>query len=135
MTGLLERVLVGIGGLVSMCFGIWHFSVPKAWQWNSYIDARATELVVAVHAINVFFSLSLVLFGLINAFLVLGNRSNKYSIVVALGATCVLWFVRVLLQITNPQGTMNPFLQFSMLSAFILVFFCYAVPLFLILRR
>ncbi len=135
MVGMSVRILVAIGSLASIGFGIWHFTVPKTWLWNSYIDARATELILAVQAINIFFSLSLVLFGLMNSFLVFGNRSNKYSIAVVLGATCVLWLVRVLLQIGSPQGSMNRLLQLSMLSAFVLVFMCYTISLIQILRR
>jgi hypothetical protein len=129
------KILVAIGSVVSAGFGIWHFFVPRVWAWNTYIDARATELILAVNAINIFFSLSLILFGAVNIFLVLGNRSNKYSISIVLGATCVLWFTRVLLQVLYPQGTMNPMLQYSMLSAFVFVFLSYAISLILILRR
>ncbi len=60
------KILVTFGSLASIGFGIWHFFVPRAWKWFSYIDANATELVAAVRAINVFFSLSLVLFGIVN---------------------------------------------------------------------
>lgn len=51
------KFLVTLGRSASICFGIWHFFVPKAWNWYAYIDARATELIIAVRAINVFLSL------------------------------------------------------------------------------
>ena len=127
MVSLVTKVLVGIGGVASIGFGIWHFFVPRDWKWYSYIDPAATELLVAVSAINVFFSLSLVLFGLMNALLVIGDRSNRYSILVVLGATCVLWLARVALQLARPQGSMSPILQYGMLSAFVIVFLCFAV--------
>ncbi len=129
------RILVAIGSFVSIVFGVWHLFVPKAWSWNTYIDARATELILAVNAINIFFSLSLVLFGLMNAVLVFGKRSNTFSIAIVLGATCILWFARVLLQIVNPQGSISLLLQYSMLSAFITVFLCYAISFVLVLKR
>jgi len=129
------RILVAIGSSASIGFGIWHFSVPKHWNWNSYIDTRATELIIAVHAINIFFSLCLVLFGLMNAFLIFGNRSNKYSITIVLGATCIVWFARVVLQFLRPQGSMSPFLQYSMLLSFVVAFLCFAIPLFSILKK
>ncbi len=62
---LLVKILVMIGSSASIGFGVWHFFVPKAWKWYSYIDANATELAAAVRAINAFFSLSLVLFGIV----------------------------------------------------------------------
>jgi hypothetical protein len=70
---LLVRILVIFGSGASIGFGVWHFFVPKTWKWYSYMDANATELVVAVQAINWFFSLSLVLFGIVNILLVYGD--------------------------------------------------------------
>ncbi|HWR11249.1 MAG TPA: hypothetical protein VN445_05480 [Rectinemataceae bacterium] len=135
MSNPLARIMIMIGSSASIGFGVWHFTVPKDWKWYSYIDARATELIVAVRAINIFFSLALVLFGLMNLLLIIGNKSNRYSIAIVLGATCVLWFTRVLMQVIRPQGSMSPVLQYSMLSSFIVVFLCFAVPLFLVLAK
>lgn len=129
MTNLLVKILVTIGSSASICFGVWHFFVPKAWNWYSYIDARATELIVAVRAINVFFSLSLVLFGMTNLLFVYGGRSNRYSIIVMLTATCILWLTRLVFQIVYPQGSINPLLQFGMLTAFIIITLCYVISL------
>jgi hypothetical protein len=126
---------VTIGSSASIGFGIWHFFVPKAWRWYSYIDVNATELVLAVRAINVFFSLSLVLFGIVNLLLVHGDKSNKYSIVVVLAATCILWITRVIVQLIYPQGSMSSVLQYGMLSAFIIVTLCYVVSLVIMLSQ
>jgi hypothetical protein len=129
----LVRVLVMIGSCASVGFGIWHFSVPKAWKWYSYIDANATELVAAIQAINAFFSLSLVLFGIVNILLIYGDRSNRYSILVVLSATCTLWLTRVLFQVAYPQGSLYPGLQYGMLLAFVIVSLCYLVSLLSVL--
>ena len=126
---LLLKILVMVGSSASIGFGVWHFFVPKAWNWYAYIDTHATELVAAVRAINAFFSLSLVLFGIMNILLIYGDRSNRYSIVVMLAATCNLWLTRVALQVIYPQGTLYPGLQYGMLSAFVIVTLCYAIPL------
>jgi len=131
-TNLLVRVLVLIGSTVSIGFGVWHFFVPTWWDWYSYIDRSATELVLAVRAINAFFSLSLVLFGVVNVLLVWGGRSNRYSIVVFLAATCILWLTRVMFQLVYPQGLANPVLQYGMLAAFIVVLLCYVVSLVIV---
>ena len=130
---LLVKILVMIGSSASIGFGIWHFFVPKAWNWYSYININATELVAAVRAINVFFSLSLVLFGIVNILLIYGDKSNRYSIIVMLAATCVLWLTRVLFQVIYPQGSLYPGLQYGMLSAFMIVTLCYLIPLISIL--
>jgi len=132
---LLVKILVIVGSISSIGFGIWHFFVPEMWNWYSYIDINATELVVAIRAINVFFSLSLVLFGVVNVLFIYGDQSNRYSIIVMLAATCILWLTRVALQVIYPQGSMIPLLQYGMLSAFIIVSLCYLVPLYIIVSR
>jgi len=126
---LFNKILVIIGSSASIGFGIWHFFVPQAWKWYSYIDVNATELVAAVRAINAFFSLSLVLFGMVNILLIYGDKSNRYSIIVMLAATCILWLMRVAFQVSYPQGTLYPGLQYGMLSAFVIVTLCYLIPL------
>jgi len=130
---LLFKILVTFGSSVSIGFGVWHFFVPRAWKWYSYMDPAATELVVAVRAINVFFSLSLVLFGLMNLLFIFGGRANRYAVIVLLAATCVLWLTRLVFQIIYPQGSMNPALQYGMLAAFAVVTLCYLVSLGLVL--
>jgi hypothetical protein len=124
-----------IGSIASIGFGIWHFFVPKIWKWSSYIASDATELVVAVRAINMLLSLSLVLFGIVNILLVFGGRANRYSIIVMLAATCVLWLTRLVFQIIYPQGSMNSVLQYGMLSAFIIVSLCYIIALCIVVSQ
>lgn len=128
---LLVRIFVMVGSSASIGFGIWHFFVPRAWKWYSYIDSNATELVAAVRAINAFFSLSLVLFGIVNMLLIYGDRSNRYSIIVLLAATSLLWLTRTAFQVIYPQGSVYPGLQYGMLSAFILVSLCHIIALVL----
>jgi hypothetical protein len=129
---LLTSALITLGSAASIGFGIWHFFVPKMWDWYSYIDASATELVLAVRAINVFFSLSLVLFGVMNLLLAYGRSPDRYSLLVVLGATCVLWASRVVMQVVYPQGSMSATLQYGMLVSFVLVLACYSVSLVMV---
>ena len=126
---LFIRILVILGSAISIGFGIWHFYVPTIWRWYSFIDNKATELIAAVRAINVFFSLSLVLFGLVNILLMNGDKSNRYSITVMLSATCLLWATRVAIQIIYPQGSLYPGLQYGMLATFVFVMLCYLFSL------
>jgi len=128
---LLVKILVLSGSFASIGFGTWHFFVPEMWKWYSYIDVNATELVAAVRAINVFFSLALVLFGVVNILFIYGDKSNRYSIIVMLAATSILWITRVVFQIIYPQGSINPILQYGMLSAFIIVSLCYIISLYI----
>ena len=126
---LLGKTLVIFGSSASIGLGIWHFFVPKAWNWYSYIDRSATELVAAVRAINAFFSLSLVLFGILNILLIYGDRSNRYSIMLMLTVMCILWLTRVPFQVIYPQGTLSPGLQYGMLSTFVIIALCYLISL------
>ena len=128
---LIVKILVTVGSTTSIGFGIWHFFIPKAWNWYSYIDVRATELIVAVRAINVFFSLSLVLFGILNMLFVLTGKANRYAVIVMLAATCILWLTRLVFQLVYPQGSINPVLQYGMLSAFIIINLCYVISLYM----
>ena len=130
---LASRIPITLGSAASIGFGIWHFFVPRLWDWYSYIDASATELIVAIRAINVFFSLALVLFGLMNLLLAHGPGDSRYAALVVLGATCILWSARVMMQVVYPQGSMHAILQFGLLLAFALVLACYAVALLLLI--
>lgn len=133
MTNSLVKILVMIGSSASICFGIWHFFVPQAWKWYSYVEANATEFAAAIRAINAFFSLSLVLFGIVNILLVYGDKSNRYSSIVMLSTTCVLWITRAAFEVIYPQGSLFPGLQYGMLSAFVAITLCYLISLLSVL--
>ncbi len=130
---LIVKILVIFGSSSSVVFGIWHFFVPKAWNWYAYIDSNGMELVAAVRAINTFFSLSLVLIGVINVLLIYGDWSNRYSIIVVLTATSILWLARLSFQVIYPQGSLYPGLQYGMLTAFMIVALCYLISLISVL--
>jgi hypothetical protein len=122
------KILVSFGSIVTAGFGVWHFFVPKLWDWYSYISPQATELVAAVRAINVFFSLCLVLIGVADMLFVFFSP-NRFSLIVMLSVSVILWGVRSLMQILFPQGSISPMLQYGMLFAFIIVFICFLVSL------
>ncbi|MEX1375999.1 MAG: hypothetical protein AB1Z23_00865 [Eubacteriales bacterium] len=122
------KISATFGSVLMMGFGVWHFTVPKVWKWYSYIDKAATELVVAVRATNVFFSLSLVLIGLANLIFIYGVK-NRESMLVMFSISAFMWAVRCVMQIVYPQGSINPILQYGMLSAFIIIFASFVAPL------
>lgn len=126
---MLTKVLVSFGSISMIAFGIWHFFVPGIYKWYSYMSESAPELAVAVRATNVFFSLSLVLIGIVNIIFVFAG--NRFTLIVMLAMSCVLWVTRVAMQLIFPQGTINPALRYGMLAAFIVIFICFAVSLLL----
>lgn len=129
------KILTSIGSIISIVFGIWHFFVPKIWNWYAYIDKSATELVLAVWVINLFFSLVLVLLGLTNLLILYKIPQEKFSLFVVLVISAVLWTVRVVIQVIYPQGSQNPFLQYILLLIFIVVWGCFALSLFLVWNK
>jgi hypothetical protein len=128
------KILVSLGSVCTAAFGAWHFFVPQLWDWYSYISPQATELVLAVQAINVFFSLCLILVGAADMLFVYFSP-NRFSLIVMLSVSVILWGVRCLLQIIYPQGSVNPILQYGMLSAFILIFICFVTSLLLVVFK
>jgi len=125
------KALVSFGSVISIAFGVWHFFVPSIWDWYSYIEETATELVIAVRAINIFFSLLLVLIGLTNLAFVFRKKYDKYSLTIILWVSLILWATRLVLQIIYPQGSENPLIQYSMLITFSVVFLCFLISVLL----
>jgi len=124
---MLAIVLLTIGSTITICFGVWHVFVPVIWKWYSYFPADASELVVAVRAINIFFSISLIIFGAIMLIFIHRKPIAAFyarSISISLS---LLWGIRVVLQLVWPQGSMTPVLQYGMLGVFILVFMLFVI--------
>lgn len=129
---MLIKVLTSFGSVSMAAFGVWHFTVPAAWNWYTYISPEASELALAVRAINIFFSLCLVLIGLVNLIFTY-TRQSRFVLLVMLGLSCVLWAVRCILQLVYPQGSLNPWLQYGMLAAFMLIFLSFLISFVAIL--
>lgn len=128
-------ILATLGSVASIGFGVWHFFVPRLWHWYSYIAPQATELIIAVRAINIFFSLTLTLLGIANLLFVYKTSPDRFTLMVMFSVSTILWGTRSVLQIAYPQGSQSPFLQYSMLSIFMAVFCCFALSLFLVLSQ
>ena len=129
---MIVRILVTIAASLTSAFGVWHFFVPAQWNWYSYISPQATELVLAVRAINVFFSLCLVLIGIANILFVYFSPT-RFALIVMLSLSGVLWATRCVFQIVYPQGSSSPILQYGMLTAFILIFISFLISLMLVI--
>ena len=121
MTTALVRSLVTVASSVQAAFGVWHFFVPRIWSWYGYVDPSATELVLAVRAVNFFFSVCLVLMAAVNVLLVLAKEPSRYALQVVLAVSALLWLARVGMQLLFPQGSMRPALQYGMLAIFLAV--------------
>jgi len=129
------KTLTTLGSVITIGFGIWHFIVPCIWNWYSYVDKNATELVIAVRAINIFFSMLLVLLGSANLLIVLRKLQDRFSIMVMLSISTILWATRFILQVIYPQGSQNSIIQFGMLFIFAFVFCCFLISLFFVISK
>lgn len=125
-------LLLTIGSVITIGFGVWHLFVPTIWDWYSYFPREAHELVVAVRAINVFFSVSLVLFGAVMLVFVHRRPSVVFYTRAMAFTLALLWGLRVVLQLVWPQGSMSPALQYGMLGTFALVFLLFAASAILL---
>lgn len=128
------RLLVIVPSVVTIGFGTWHFVVPSVWDWYGAIVPEATELVLAVRAINFLFSLCLVLQGGVTLALVLRHPPERFALTLMLGASIILWGSRVVLQLVYPQGTPIPGVAPGMLVTFVVTFLAFAAALVLLRR-
>ena len=92
------------------------------------VISNARELIVAVRAINGFFSLSLVLFGLVNLLFTLMAIQIDFRLLHC-WPRIILWLTRTAFQVIYPQGSLYPGLQYGMLAAFAVVSLCYIISL------
>lgn len=129
------KILVTFASIISIVFGMWHFFAPGIWNWYSYIDETATELIIAVRAINIFFSLLLVLLGAANILFAFRKNQDRFSFTVLLSISVILWMTRIILQLVYPQGSQNPVIQYSMLITFLVVFIFFLVSLVLLFKK
>jgi hypothetical protein len=135
MNNSLVKILVTIGSIISIGFGLWHFFVPSIWDWYSYIVPEATELVIAIRAINFLFSLLLILLGVANILCVFKFSKYKFQTIIIFSISTILWATRVILQIVYPQGSQNQIIQYSMLVIFSIVLACFSISLLQILTQ
>jgi hypothetical protein len=129
------KVLTILGSIIMMGFGVWHFFVPTIWKWYSYMEPNATELILAVRATNFFFSLSLVLIGVLNVVLIPNPHTSKNAVIALLLVNIILWSARVVLQAISPQGTLNAYVQYGMTGGFWLVLILFVSSLIMFIRH
>jgi hypothetical protein len=106
------------GGAVALGFGVWHFAVPSAFGWWSYVPDAPSTLIEAVDATNFFFSVSLSLIGAVNVVMPLIEERDSTFTQVWLWSNVALWTARAVYQLVKPQGSHNPALRWGMLGAF-----------------
>lgn len=125
------RLLIVLPCLITIGFGAWHFTVPSTWDW--YTAINAPELVLAVRAINVLFSLLMVLLGGVTLVLAVRTPTEGFALRLMVSASVLLWGTRVVLQLLFPQGTEIGVANL-MLAIFAATWLCFASALFILVR-
>ena len=123
-------ILMQIGLVISMGFGLWHFIIPYQYKWFSYIPDAPRAIVVSIDWINFFFSLFLTGNSLI---LIIFQKRIKKADTFALTVYCFLtfvWLCRVLITIIRPWSKSYNTMFLTQLGGFMVVFILLAVPLF-----
>lgn len=80
--------------VISMLVGLWHFFVPRMFQWYDYLPMQHTNLIVGIDYTNYCFSF--LLFGLSLLLIILGRKAlsmDKEVIIFYLFLT-VVWVFR-----------------------------------------
>lgn len=122
----LEKILLFVGGSITLCFGVWHFFVPTTYKWFSYLPSIPDELKKAIEASNFFLSTVLVILGIETIYFVIKGANEIRMLMVFMS---VLWFVRTIYQIIKPQGSLVPGLSVILIAVFILTASCFIIPL------
>jgi hypothetical protein len=123
---MLSAVLQTIGSVITIGFGVWHIFVPAIWNWYSYFPIEARELIVAVRAINLFFSVSLIAFGVLMVVFTYRRPISSFYVRSIAVSLALLWGIRTFAQVIWPQGSITPVLQYGMLGIFTVTFLLFA---------
>lgn len=124
------KISATVASLITIGFGVWHFFIPSIWKWYAYFPENVRELIVAIRAINFFFSLSMVLMGSLCLLFLWHNDEKVFYVKALLISMIILWGTRVLLQVIYPQGSASALLQYGMLGIFTLTLVLYIMSMF-----
>lgn len=79
------RILYYLTVIFSAAVGLWHFFVPRMFQWYDYLPMQYENLIVGIDYTNYCFSL--LLFGLSLLLAVLGKKALQSSV-----ESCIFYF-------------------------------------------
>ena len=103
LTFSLDDACQAAGGAVALGFGLWRFTVPGTYGWQSYVPEAPQTLVDAVAGTNFFMSFSLSLIGASNIVMPLLAESSTPLGRYWQWANVGLWTTRVVYQFMKPQ--------------------------------
>ena len=130
-----SKVFYYIGVLMSMLMGVWHFFVPRMFQWYSYIPREYEVLVVSINWVNLCFSL---LLSGISLILLLWHKKvlacNQEAITIY-GFLVIVWIFRVIIAIINPcPPEANVWLSYGQFAASVFIMIMLLVP-FVVIKK
>jgi hypothetical protein len=129
----IKELLLNVGLIISLGFGIFHFFIPDVFKWFSYIPDAPRNLVVSIKWTNYFFSL--LLSGLSLLLLLFQRRVLEKDVmaIVFYIFMVIVWLSRVIITILLPfNGTYDLTFLIQVLI-FLAVFIILLIPIVLIL--
>jgi len=130
------RTLYSIGLLLSTAVGLWHFTVPYAYQWYSYIPNEYENLIVSIDYVNFFFSLLLSGYSLLLLFFRKKIFSGNKELLIMYGFMVFVWFCRTAITFIEPVPIkyLTWIVYGQQIGAFV-VFLLQVIPLVYLLKE
>lgn len=94
--------------IFSSLVGLWHFFVPRMFQWYDYLPTQYENLIVGIDYANYCFSL--LLFGLSFLLVILGKKalSLNLEVIIFYIFLTVVWFFRAMLSSVIEPWPLEP---------------------------
>ena len=96
------QILYSAGLILSALVGVWHFFVPKMFQWYNYIPDEYENLITGINWTNFFFSLLLTGYSLILLIMRKKVFSGEKDILIMYGFMVFVWFCRAAITFIEP---------------------------------
>lgn len=96
------QILYSAGLILSALVGVWHFFVPKMFQWYNYIPDEYENLITGINWTNFFFSLLLTGYSLILLTMRKKVFSGEKDILIMYGFMVFVWFCRAAITFIEP---------------------------------
>ena len=124
-----SKILYYIGVTMSMMMGLWHFFVPRMFQWYAYIPSQYEVLSVSISWVNLCFSL--LLFGISLILLLWGKKIFDYNheAMTIYGFLVIVWIFRVMIAVFNPcPPEANAWMSYGQFWGYVFIMIMLLIP-------
>lgn len=129
----IKELLLNLGLIISLGFGIFHFFIPSIFKWFSYIPDAPHNLIVSIKWTNYFFSLLLTGLSLL-LLLFQGRILKKDAMAIIFYIFIVIvWLCRIFITIIIPFNGTYDLTFLIQILIFLAEFIILVIPIVLIL--